>query len=360
MSTIELLVLIFSGIMCIPTLASITRFDQWWIRGFDFPRIQISFLIIVAILLSLFLYDFDETWQLIMTTVLFLSLLYQFVKIYPYTYLAKKQVFKFKGSDPSASISIIVSNVLTPNKRSDKLINLINDRQPDLFLTLESDTRWEKELEDLEKDYCYTVKIPLDNLYGMHLYSKLKLEDIKVRYLVQEDIPSIHGYVVLRNGKRIKLHCLHPMPPSPTESDTSTNRDAELLMLGRDIDCEKEPALVVGDLNDVAWSRTTRLFQKLSGLMDPRIGRGFFNTFHAGYALLRWPLDHVFHTKDFTLIEIARERNIGSDHFPMYINLNYEPTAQIINEDTDKPDEEEKEWADEKIKSANPLVPKID
>lgn len=360
MSTIELIILIYSGLMCIPTLASITRFDQWWIRGFDFPRIQISFLIILAILLSVFLYDFSKPWHFIAVGVLLLSLSYQFVKIYPYTYLAKKQVFKFKGSDSSASISIIVSNVLTTNKRSDKLIQLVHDRKPDLLLTLESDERWEKELEVLEDEYRYTVKIPLDNLYGMHFYSKLQLEDIKVRYLVQEDIPSIHGYVILRNGEKVKIHCLHPMPPSPTESETSTNRDAELLMLGRDIDCEKEPALVIGDLNDVAWSRTTRLFQKLSGLMDPRIGRGFFNTFHADYALFRWPLDHVFHTKDFTLIEIARERNIGSDHFPMYINLNYEPTAELINEDTDQPDEEEKEWAEEKIKSANPIIPKID
>ncbi|HKJ48803.1 MAG TPA: endonuclease/exonuclease/phosphatase family protein, partial [Christiangramia sp.] len=144
------------------------------------------------------------------------------------------------------------------------------------------------------------------------------------------------------------------------ESDTSTNRDAELLMLGRDIDPESESILVIGDLNDVAWSRTTRLFQKLSGLMDPRKGRGFFNTFHAGYFLLRWPLDHVFHTKDFTLVEIARERNIGSDHFPMYINLNYEPTAEVINEDTDEPAEEEKDWAEEKIKNADPLMKKIE
>lgn len=360
MSTGEIIILFFSVLMCIPTIASITRYDEWWIRGFDFPRIQISFLIICVILASFFIYDFSEFWHIGAIAVLVLSLLYQFKKIFPYTYIAKKQVLKYKGSDPKASISILVSNVLTPNKRSDKLIALVKDRKPDLLLTLESDKRWENELSELEEEYEYTVKIPKDNLYGMHLYSKLKLEDIKVRNLVQEDIPSIHGQVVLRNGKKVELHCLHPMPPSPTESDTSTNRDAELLMLGRDIDAEKNTTLVIGDLNDVAWSRTTRLFQKLSGLMDPRIGRGFFNTFHSKYFLLRWPLDHVFHTKDFTLIDIARERNIGSDHFPMYINLNYEPTAEVINKDTDQANKEEEEWAEEKINNADPLMQKLD
>ena len=360
MTTGEIIILILSILMCIPTLASITRFDEWWIRGFDFPRIQISFLILCILILSFFFYDFESIWHFIAVAALVLSLLYQAKKIFPYTYLSRKQVLKFKGNDPNGTISILVSNVLTPNKRSDKLIALINDRKPDLVLTLESDKRWEKELSEIEDEYKYTVKIPKDNLYGMHLYSKLELDDIKVRNLVQEDIPSIHGNVILRNGKKIKLHCVHPMPPSPTESDTSTNRDAELLMLGRDLDPEKDSILVIGDLNDVAWSRTTRLFQKLSGLMDPRIGRGFFNTFHAGYFLLRWPLDHVFHTKDFTLIEIARERNIGSDHFPMYINLNYEPTAEAINEDTDEAAAEEEEWAEEKIQNADPLMKKIE
>ncbi len=360
MSTGEIIVLFFSILMCIPTLASLTKFDHWWIRGFDFPRIQISFLICVMIAASWFVYDFSETWHIIAIAVLGLSLIYQIIKIFPYTWLGKKQVMRFKGSDPDATISILISNVLTPNKKYYKLINLVRDKNPDLFLTLESDKTWEKELSVLEDDYKYTVKIPQDNLYGMHLYSKLKLEDVKVQNIVQKDIPSIRAYVVLRNGKKVKLFCLHPKPPSPTESDTSTNRDAELLMMGRDLDVEKESTLVIGDLNDVAWSRTTKLFLKLSGMMDPRKGRGFFNTFNANYFLLRWPLDHAFHSKDFTLLEISRERHIGSDHFPMYINLNHEPTAEMVNEDTDSAEKEEEEWAEEKIQNANPLQQKIE
>ena len=205
----------------------------------------------------------------------------------------------------------------------------------------------------IEDNYEYCVKVPLENLYGMHLYSKLPLKNIEVKYLIQDKIPSIHGHLELANGKIVSIHCLHPKPPSPSESKTSTNRDAELLLAGREIDKDSDLVLVFGDLNDVAWSRTTKLFQKMSGLMDPRRGRGFFNTYNANYRLLRWPLDHVFHSNDFTLIDVSREENIGSDHFPMYIKLNYSPEAKKEQDDLDLNDEEE-QWAEEKIEKGNP------
>ena len=265
----------------------------------------------------------------------------------------------YKGKDDRNSLSLLVSNVYTPNQQYQKLIDLVKKENPDVLLTLESDRRWEKQLEPLEEIYKYNVKVPLDNFYGMHLFSKLKLKDMEVMYLVDEEIPSIHGTVVLKSGEEIKIRCLHPMPPSPTENDTSTDRDAELLIVGKNVDTDKGPELVFGDLNDVAWSRTTKLFQKTSCLLDPRIGRGFFNTFHAGYFLFRWPLDHIFHSNDFTVKAIRRLGKIGSDHFPIFISLHYEPRAKKVQEEPEA-DEEEEEWADEKIEKADPNKVNID
>jgi len=82
-----------------------------------------------------------------------------------------------------------------------------------------------------------------------------------------------------------------------------------------------ESCIVMGDLNDVAWSRTTRLFQRISGLLDPRVGRKYVNTFHADYKFLRWSLDHLFHSTDFALVHMERLVHIGSDHFPIYVIL---------------------------------------
>ena len=78
---------------------------------------------------------------------------------------------------------------------------------------------------------------------------------------------------------------------------------------------------MAGDFNDVAWSYTTDLFRDLSGLLDPRRGRGLYATFPADYPLLRWPLDHVFHSEALALVEMRRLGDVGSDHFPILVEL---------------------------------------
>lgn len=344
----QIVTLLLCLISVFPTIASLTRFDQWWIRGFDFPRLQVSVITLFTLVLAFFTFQEKETWRIWISVGLILSFVYQAYKIYPYTILARKQVYRLPDRNSSSQLAILVSNVLTPNTNYQKLMDLVEKWNPDILLTLESDKKWEKELSPLEEEYKYTVKIPQDNLYGMHLYSKLELHDIQVKYLISEEIPSIHGKVVLRNGEQIRIHCLHPKPPSPSEDPTSTNRDAELLLVGKELK-GKSNTLVFGDLNDVAWSRTTRLFQQISGLVDPRIGRGFYNTYHAGIPVFRWPLDHVFHSEDFSLIDLKRLPTIGSDHFPIYAKLNHVSIAENLNETPEEPSEEEEEWAEEKI-----------
>jgi hypothetical protein len=105
----------------------------------------------------------------------------------------------------------------------------------------------------------------------------------------------------------------------------SFGRDAELIVAAREIAAEGTPSVVAGDFNDVPWSRPCRIFQKLSGLLDPRLGRGLYNTFNAHSWISRWPLDHVFFSAEFRLVRIERQQATGSDHYPLLVELSYEP-----------------------------------
>ena len=217
-----------------------------------------------------------------------------------------------------------------------------------MVLTLETDKHWEKSLSVLEKDRPYTLRCPKDNLYGMHLYSRLPLHDGEIRYLIEDDVPSVRTEVELPSGERFTFYGLHPRPPAPKENETSIERDAELIVVAKEVEQLNGAVIVAGDLNDVAWSHTSRLFQRISRLLDPRMGRGFFNTFPAQYMLLRCPLDHVFHSTDLRLLKLHRAGPIGSDHFPIFIQLVLAPGADNGNTPP-KPDAQDRKEANRKV-----------
>ncbi|MGB1091564.1 MAG: endonuclease/exonuclease/phosphatase family protein [Oceanobacter sp.] len=342
-----------SALVVFATLLPLWKHPHWIVRGLDFPRLQIlvlGLLVLVAELLALPM----AYWQSqILVIPLMLCLIWQARLILPYTRVWRTEV-KNTGSMPIsadgniASISVLNANVLMTNHNAKPLMTLVERLQPDILVTLESDLWWQQHLDKLSNRMPYQIPCPLDNLYGMHVYSRLPLEDASIDFRVQDGIPSMHAWARLENGERVEIYFLHPAPPSPTENEESTERDQELIQVARMIRERPSnwPVLVTGDLNDTAWSATTRLFRKISGLLDPRIGRGPFNTFHADFRLLRWPLDHLFHSEHFTLSDIQRGPHIGSDHFPLYakLQLNSQP---VKGQDGIEATEEEKEWAEQ-------------
>lgn len=354
LSTAEWLLLVFLSIPILATLLSLIPSDHWTARVFDFPRPQIAVWNLLGLVFIAVFKLGDNLPFNVFALATLICAAYQFWKIAAYTPLRKPQVISYSGPDNQRTISVLCCNVLTPNRQADKLLSQIDAYQPDIVLTLETDQWWEQQLSPLEQTYPYTVKVPLENLYGMHLYSRFPLRDAQVHYRVRDDIPSIESEVQLKSGEWIRIFCLHPMPPSPTESDTSTERDGELLLVGKEIEANDYSCLVFGDLNDVAWSDTSRLFQRISGLLDPRIGRGLFNTFHAEYRLFRWPLDHIFHSNDFMVSDLKVLPYMGSDHFPVYGKFQYHPRVEAKQPElaTQEGDDEK---ADDKIAAAEPI-----
>jgi endonuclease/exonuclease/phosphatase (EEP) superfamily protein YafD len=229
---------------------------------------------------------------------------------------------------PAASFRLLIANVLMQNRQYDRFLQMVRAESPDLILAVEIDDQWLVQLQPLEMQYPYVVRQPQPNMYGMLLLSRLQLLAPQVRFRVQNDIPSIQAQIVLRNGTLVDFYGVHPRPPEPLRDQDATPRDAELILVGREVRDHGRPAVVAGDLNDVAWSDTTKLFLQISRLLDPRAGRGFYNTFNANTPWFRCPLDHVFHSNCFSLIALRRLAHIGSDHFPICIDLHYEPQAK--------------------------------
>jgi endonuclease/exonuclease/phosphatase (EEP) superfamily protein YafD len=308
------------------TVLPLSRHPHWIVRMMDFPRLQIAIFAAVLLIIQGIFLDVQVAISWILLAATLLCFIWQCWWIVPYTFLWPKEVRSASEASSVEQVNIITANVLTPNRNAAALIALVKKHKPDVLVTLESDLWWEDKLSVLEADMPYSIKCPQDNLYGMHVFSRLPLEDQEISYLVEKDVPSIHASLRLPAGDKIRAHFIHPAPPSPTENPESSERDAELVIVARSVACSDLPVIVTGDLNDVAWSATTRLFRKISGLLDPRVGRGMFNTFHAKYLFIRWPLDHLFHSHHFTIKSIQRLPSIGSDHFALLTRLQFEPT----------------------------------
>lgn len=324
--------------------------QHWIFRVWEFARIQVVILQLAILVLGLLFFQ-PKTLLFWGTVVVSLAFIINHIAVLiPYTVIYKRNPGK-NIVENSDLISIISVNVYQFNKDYHQLISLVKEVKPDILLTMESNQEWENALSEIENDYPNFKKVALENTYGIHFYTRLKVESIKVNYLISDDLPSIEASLFTETGERFTFFGVHPPPPSPTEEDTSKERDGELLAVGKKVREIKDPVIVVGDFNNVAWARSSILFRKTSELIDPRIGRGFVSTFHAKYRLLRFPIDLFFHSTEIFIKDFKTLRNIGSDHLPLYCSF-------FLNKEEDLQEDEVETLHEDHLEEVDELIEK--
>ena len=354
MAAVKLALSALAVVFVLAAALPFVRKPYWWVRMFDFPRAQIAAgALVVLALFGVVNVGLAEAgpleWALL--ALLALAAAYEVWRMLPYTPLAGVQTLDAEGVAEGRSLRLVISNVLMENRDGARWLETVRAEDPDLVVAVETDAWWAKVAGTLQDRLPHGVELPQDDTYGMCLYSRFELDDVRVRHLVEDEVPSLWVTAVLPAGDRVRLVFLHPRPPRPDIAQDSTLRDAELVVAAEDIAAFREPVVVAGDLNDVAWSYTTDLFQKKAQLLDPRIGRGLFATFHAQRAWLRYPLDHVFHSDDFVLVDLKRLGDVGSDHFPIAIELAIDEAKRPLQSAPDATADDEAE-ADEIVDDA--------
>ncbi|GAB3827934.1 endonuclease/exonuclease/phosphatase family protein [Pontibacter rugosus] len=290
----------------------------------DFPRLHVAIFLSIILVAYASLFGVHGPIEIAMLTIWALAILNEIRYIYNFTPLAKVEALRTEQEKPNSSFTMMMANVRMVNKKYQKFLDVVLKEDPDMLVMNEPNQAWHDNVcEELDKRYPYSIKKPLENTYGMLFWSKFKLHDSEIRFNVEDDIPSFYTVVELPDGKKFDLFTVHPQPPR-LMLNTET-REAELLLVAKESKKTAYPSVVAGDLNDVAWSNTTKLFKEVSGMIDPRVGRGFYNTYNAHIPVFRYPLDHVFYDPLFRLVSLRRLSKFGSDHFPMTITLNYEP-----------------------------------
>ncbi len=330
-------------ILCVATVLPLLPSGAWMIRLCDFPRIQL--LVLAALLILATPFAFSKLRDVTPITILFLSvlcLIWQAAHVVPYTPLATKRLPDHHGDD-SRVIRTAVVNLQYENPQKPAVSEQLEKLETDLILLVEVDEAWQSALGGIYEKFPHHLGVVLEKGHGLQLISRLPLADGQVRYLVDDSRPSL-WCVFEHEGEKINYVGLHPTPPGlPVQRDElamtaekalnrhdSRIRDAELMIVAKEVsqtEGDGEHWIVAGDFNDVAWSHTTRLFRRMSGLEDPRIGRGLYNSYHAKYPLLRFPIDQIWLSRDASVASMGRFQPVGSDHFAITTSVFFPPAG---------------------------------
>ena len=304
----------------VASIIPIWRTTRWWVRIWDFPRFQIALLALVVLAVAPLLRPPEGPFDWMLLGSLVGVLFWQSTWVGPYLPGAPRPVKSCEGVVESNRIALLTTNVLQKNRDVHRLIEIIREADPDLVLAVEVDEWWAERLsEGLTARYPNKISYPLSNGYGLALFTRLELIEPRVQFVLDEAIPSVKTGVRLRSGSIVEIYGVHPRPPSVLQD--TTERDIELVRVATTIKERGAPAIVLGDLNDVAWSPTTAMFMKTGGLLDPRRGRGFYNTYPARWPGLRYPLDYIFSTSHFKICSMRVLPSFGSDHLPLIAEL---------------------------------------
>lgn len=136
---LSILALVIGGAVTAVTLFSLTGAKTWWVRIWDFPRLQLALLAIGALVLWMLGAQWLAWPQVAFSLALLAVLIYQGALVWRYTPLAPREVQDSTSTDRTQQLSLVVSNVLQTNRNSDLLLAAVREADPDVVLCAEVD-----------------------------------------------------------------------------------------------------------------------------------------------------------------------------------------------------------------------------
>jgi endonuclease/exonuclease/phosphatase (EEP) superfamily protein YafD len=311
-----------SALLVAVTLLPLSGSHAWWVRMWDFPRIQLAIAQGLAAALAFLL---PSPWSWALAGVLLLCVADHLWRIRPFTPFARREMRFAPPSDDGAQVTLLSANVLMENRRFHLLARLIDEVDPDVLLLMETDAAWVDALGPTLARYPTLLTDPRPDHYGLVFATRLQVTEARIEHLTADDTPSVFADLLTASGEPFHFVGLHPQPPVPGVA--TAERDAQLLYAARFARRTDVALLTMGDFNDAAWSPTARLFKHYGRYLDPRVGRGLYASFHAESPLVRCAIDQLYVTEEVAVVDFRLGTRIGSDHLPIIARVRIDREA---------------------------------
>lgn len=291
-------------------LISLVPSDRWFIRTLDLVREPVTYFAAI-LLVATFVMKTSYRWW----TVVALSgaVLINVWRIWPYIPLAQTETSTTdEVSATDRCFTALAANVKMKNESYDRFAEWIRKYDPDVLFLMETDQKWINSLDPVLATYPHIARHPQPEAFGLAFASRLAVEKLAIVENTHRDTPTLYATLRTRGGSPIEFIGLHPKPPLPGWN--TELRDENIVNAGIRTPDRLSDAFVMGDFNDVPWSRTTTKFRERGGWRDPRIGRGTFPTFPSRLLFLGWPLDQLMVKGQLQIASFEILPENGSDH----------------------------------------------
>jgi endonuclease/exonuclease/phosphatase (EEP) superfamily protein YafD len=215
-----------------------------------------------------------------------------------------------------APIRVLVLNVRTESSGFDRVRRLIEDVRPDVIGLVEVNQRWLDAIAPAVAGYTGRLEQPRNDNFGVALYARAPL--VGAIEELADALPSVVAGVTIDDA-RLGILLVHPLPPV-SEAAVAAQRDAFDAVADRARQMTG-PVVIMGDFNATPWSAPFRRLLARSGLCDSRAGFGIAASFPSVSSIVRIPIDHVLASCSIGVRDRHIERDIGSDHLPVVIDL---------------------------------------
>lgn len=279
----------------------------WWIDLMSHFRVQ--YLLVLFLLFILFIVFYQKRIPLIILVLLFV---WNAKEVLP-LYISPEPV----SENFDNKISILSINLLSSNTDLASVLELIKEKDPDVLVFMELTPKWDQELKSLYQIYPYNAsEVRIDN-FGIAMLSKTKMES-SVTYFDNNIKPSIIANFIYSN-EPLTVVATHPLPP--INSETFNLRNEQLKNIAGRRASFSDNFILIGDLNTSSFSSHFKDLLSKSELKDSRNGFGVGTTWPANFYPLRTTLDHCLVSKGLDVLDQSPQRNIGSDHLPIYLEI---------------------------------------
>ena len=218
-------------------------------------------------------------------------------------------------------VRFLALNVFARNERYALVRALLTREQPDIVVLTEVTPRWLQELHPVrDADYPYAVERAHGGTSGIALWSRFPLKNARIQQ-IGGGLPSAVADLQIRE-KTIVILGTHPAPPHRPRWARRRNQHfralPEFLAERR-----KEGASVVllGDMNITPWSPYFQRLLNDADLTDSARGYGIQPTWPTIVWYMRIPVDHCLLSTDLRAVRRQIGPNIGSDHFPLLVDV---------------------------------------